>query len=31
MEGEIVCKAWLEEFCRLAARDFVDKKALDKA
>lgn len=24
MDGEIVCKAWLNEFCRLSAKTFVD-------
>jgi len=24
MEGEIVCKAWLNEFCRLTGNNFVD-------
>jgi hypothetical protein len=24
MDGEIVCKAWLNEFCRLTEKNFVD-------
>ena len=28
MEGEVVCKAWLAEFCRLSEKNSVDQKAL---
>ena len=30
MEGEIVCKAWLNEFCRLTDKNFVDQRIIDQ-
>jgi hypothetical protein len=30
MCGEVVCKAWLSEFCRLTEKNFVDKKIIDE-
>ena len=29
MDGEIVCKAWLAEFCRLSEKNFVDQRVID--
>lgn len=29
MEGEVVCKAWLSEFCRLSDKNFVDQRKID--
>lgn len=29
MDGEIVCKAWLGEFCRLTENNFFDQKVID--
>ena len=30
MDGEIVCKAWLNEFCRITDKNFVDQKIIDE-
>ena len=30
MEGEVVCKAWLTEFCRLSEKNFVDQRKIDQ-
>lgn len=30
MDGEIVCKAWLAEFCRLSEKNFVDQRIIDQ-
>jgi starch synthase len=30
MEGEIVCKAWLTEFCRLTDKNYVDQRIIDE-
>ena len=30
MDGEVVCKAWLSEFCRLTEKNFVDKRIIDE-
>lgn len=29
MSGEVVCKAWLGEFCKLSQKEFVDQKRID--
>ena len=29
MDGEVVCKAWLSEFCRLSEKNFVDTRKID--
>jgi hypothetical protein len=30
MDGEVVCKAWLGEFCRLTEKNFVDQRIIDE-
>jgi len=30
MDGEIVCKAWLAEFCKLSEKNFVDQRIIDQ-
>jgi len=30
MSGEVVCKAWLAEFCRLTEKNSIDQRAVDK-
>jgi len=30
MDGEVVCKAWLSELCRVTDKTFVEKRIIDE-